>query len=328
MSTDISPESHVPSPPNPALDFWPRFILFPTLAVLLYPPFVLGWGGEGWLVQSAWVVFLTFCWFCVAGAFHEASHHTLFKRLNWNIWYGRLLGMMIGIPYTVYKESHRRHHAYLNTPDDYELWPYSDPKCSLAFRRFFVWLDIIAGVFTAPYIYGRIYFDKNSGLNEKVRRTIFREYIGVSLFWLTIVGGLVLLGLRTGFQWSEFQIVWLLPLLLSPCLNTIRKFVEHLGMTSSDPIPGTRTIVPGNILSRLFCYFNFDIAVHGPHHRYPKAHHYELEPKMKAYTQAHPNQRVPQFNSYMSALCDMVPCLWLRPATGDHSANEQTEMGK
>lgn len=322
MNSNSSTDGLPLSLPQPWFSFWPRFILFPILAVLLYPPFVLGWGGDSWLIQSAWVAILTFCWFCVAGAFHEATHHNLFSRLFWNIWYGRLMGMMIGIPYTVYKETHRRHHAYLNTPQDYELWPYSDPRCSLTFRRFFVWLDIIAGVFTAPYIYGRIYHDKNSGLNEKVRRTIFWEYISVGVFWLVVIGGLYLFALQTGFQWSDFHVIWILPLLLSPCVNTIRKFVEHLGMTSLDPILGTRTIVPGNFLTRFFCYFNFDIAVHGPHHRYPKAHHYELEAKMRAFVQEHPETPTPQFSSYLSAIWDMVPCLWIRPATGNHTSTD------
>jgi len=304
--------------PHQLIDFWPRFTLFPTLAVVLYPPFVMGWGGDGWLVQSAWVVFLTYCYFCVGGAFHEAAHHTLFKRQSWNVWYGRMVGSLVFIPYTVYKESHRRHHAYLNTPADYELWPYCDPECSLAFRRFFVWVDIIGGVITNPYIYGRIYLDRDSGLSDKVRRTIFWEYVGAAVFWVTLVTGVIVYANQTGFQWSEFRFVWLLPLLLSPCVNTVRKFVEHLGMTSRDPILGTRTVVPGNSLSRLFCYFNFDIGIHGPHHRYPKAHHYELEPKIRSYIQEHPEAPVPQFSSYLSATWDTLPYLWTRPATGDH----------
>ena len=45
-----------------------------------------------------------------------------------SIWTGRLLGTMMFTPYTAYREVHIRHHAYLNTPRDWELWPYSDPQ--------------------------------------------------------------------------------------------------------------------------------------------------------------------------------------------------------
>lgn len=310
------------SAPQPWWDFWPRLLLFPTLAVALYPLFILGWGGDGWLAQSVWVAFLTYCWFCISGSFHETAHHTLFKRPSWNIWFGRVLGMMVGIPYTVFKESHRQHHAYLNTPGDYELWPYSDPNCSLTFRRVFVWIDILGGVFTAPYIYSRIYLNKNSRLSDQVRRVIFWEYVGVVLFWLAMIGGVWALASSTGFQWSHFHIVWILPLVLSAGGNTLRKLVEHLGMTSRDPILGTRTVVPDNFLTRMFCYFNFDIAVHGPHHRYPKRHHYELEPCMRAYIHEHPDH-APLFSSYLSAFWNMLPCLWTHPATGDHTLPDQ-----
>ena len=82
------------------VDFWPRFLLFPVLAVALYPPFVLGWGGDSWMVRSAWVVFLTYCWFCVGGAFHEAVHRTLFTQVSWNVAFGRALSILTLIPYT------------------------------------------------------------------------------------------------------------------------------------------------------------------------------------------------------------------------------------
>ena len=127
----------------PVIGTWvgPRFLLFPFLAIAAYPFFILGFGGDHWTIQTAWVLSLSYCWFCIGGSLHEAAHHTLFNRESTNVWFGRVLGLMIWIPYTVYKESHRRHHAYLNTSADYELWPYSDPQMSLRFRRFFVWID-------------------------------------------------------------------------------------------------------------------------------------------------------------------------------------------
>ncbi len=302
-------------------DFWPRFLLFPILAVALYPPFVMGWGGDSWIVRSAWVVFLTFCWFCVGGAFHESVHHTLFKQVSRNVAFGRLLGVLVGIPYSVYRETHRRHHACLNTQGDYELWPYSDPSTSLAFRRVFVWIDLLGGVVTAPYLYGRIYIWRDPRMSTDVRRTIFWEYVSIVLAWLAFVIALIAWTNRIGFDWYRFDPVWVLPLILSPMVNTGRKFVEHLGMESVDPILGTRTVVASNPLTRITSYFNFDIAVHGPHHRNPKSRHHELAPRMRAYQHDHPGLAIPLFGSYLAAIVDMIPCLWNRPSTGNAVAS-------
>ncbi|RLS57697.1 MAG: fatty acid desaturase [Planctomycetota bacterium] len=304
------------------VDFWPRFLLFPILAVALYPPFVMGWGGDHWLVRTAWVGFLTFCWFCVGGAFHESVHHTLFKQVSRNVAFGRLLGVLVGIPYSVYRETHRRHHACLNTHGDYELWPYSDLSTSLVFRRVFIWVDLLGGVVTAPYLYGRVYFCRDPRMSPDVRRTIFWEYVATVLAWFAFAFALMAWTNRIGFDWRWFDPIWVLPLILSPMVNTGRKFVEHLGMESVDPILGTRTVVASNPLTRITSYFNFDIAVHGPHHRYPKSSHNELASRMRAYQHDHPGLAIPLFGSYMAAIVDMVPCMWNRPSTGHAAPSE------
>ena len=318
-STSISPDSS-----DSRTVFWLRFLTFPVLAIVLYPLFVMGYGGEHVVVRCVWVAGLTYCWFCVGGSFHEAVHDTLFRNSAANRIVGTLIGTLIGIPFTVYRETHRRHHACLNTSADYELWPYSDPATSLTFRRVFVWLDLFFGVVTAPWIYSRIYFSGDSKLSPESRRTIFVEYLEIAVFWTIAVSGLVLVLMDRGFDWTQFDPVWLLPLLLSPVANTTRKFVEHLGLTSEDPLLGTRTVVGGNALSRFLRYLNFDIAVHGPHHRYPKARHFELAPRLKNYQQQHPDQQVPVFHSYTAAVVDVLPCLWKNPATGSGSASKRT----
>jgi len=309
------------------VEFWPRFLLFPILAVALYPPFVMGWGGDGWFVRSVWVIFLTFCWFCLGGSFHESVHQTLFKHSFLNVIFGRFLGILILIPYSVYRETHRRHHVALNTVGDYELWPYSDPRASLTFRRAFVWIDLVGGVFTAPYIYGRIYFLRDPRLSPEVRRTIFLEYVSILVAWLAFGIVLVAWTSQIGFDWRQFDPVWLLPLILSPMVNTGRKFVEHLGLVSVDPIRGTRTVVASNPLTRITSYFNFDIAVHGAHHRSPKTRHNELTSRMLAYQQEHPELAILLFGSYLAAIVDMAPCLWRCPSTGDPLASS-SESGE
>ena len=61
------------------------------------------------------------------------------------------------------------------------------------------------------------------------------------------------------------HLIFLIPVLLSGTLNPIRKMIEHIGTASFDPLYGTRTIVADNRVTRTLSFFNFDLAVHGPH---------------------------------------------------------------
>lgn len=298
------------------LSMLPRFLLFPILATFGYIGLINHWGGDAWWVRGLWVIGLSYCWFCIGGTFHETVHHTLFRRTATNVWLGRVLGTFIGIPYTAYRETHRRHHAYLNTPDDFEMWPYSDPHASLTFRRIFVWIDLFAGIATAPIVYGRIYFVPDSPLSADVRRTIRNEYLGLGVYWLVLGGLLTWLTLTGTIEWTLFDPLWLLPMVISSAFNSARKFTEHLGMASIDPIQGTRTVIGGNPITRLCSYFNFDIYIHGPHHRYPRAQHFELERRMAEYRTNQPDAPVPLFSTYWAAILDMLPSLWTNPGVG------------
>lgn len=298
------------------LKMLPRLLLFPVMLIIGYYGFINQWGGDHWLVQTAWVLFLSFCAYCVGGSFHESTHLTLFQNTWANIWYGRLAGLFIGIPYSVYRETHRRHHACLNTPKDYELWPYCDPNQGLTFLRLFAWFDIVAGVVTAPYIYGRVYFDRQSGLKPELRKTIGLEYLAQIVVWGIMIGSFVWAIRKEVIVLDQLRLVWFLPLLISPMFNTIRKFTEHLGMKSTDPIQGTRTVIGNNLITRLSSYFNFDLHIHGPHHRYPKVHATELEPRLKTLQQAAPEVSIPLFSTYAAAVLDMLPNLWKYPRVG------------
>ncbi|MBS0203133.1 MAG: fatty acid desaturase [Planctomycetes bacterium] len=295
--------------------FWPRMLLFPVLAVIGYVGFVSGLGGDSLWVRSAWSLGLGYCWFCVAGSFHESVHQTMGKNRTANIWFGRVVGTFLGVPYTAYRESHIRHHAYLNTPQDYELWPYSKPTTSLAFRRVFVLFDLFGAVLSGPVVYSRIYFKKDSPISAEARATLKREYLAMAAFWGTVLLSVAGLSLAGQIDWSRFDPMWLLPLPIAAFFNGFRKFTEHLGMSSTDPILGTRTVIGKGLLTRLSSYFNFELFVHGPHHRYPKAPHFELETRLAEYQRKHPDAVVPLFPTYWAALWDTLPWLW-NPGVG------------
>ena len=289
----------------------PRFVFFPAgllgLYLIRHP-----WPIDHWSASAAWMIFSGFTFLCWTSCFHETAHQTLTRSRAVSVFLGRLLGCLALIPYNVYRESHIRHHAYLNKPNDWELWPYSDPSRSLAFRRVFVWVDLFLGVVTAPYIYGRIYFHRNSPIkNPDLRRTIRNEYFGLVAFWavvLTMVG-------RFG-NWTSFLMVWVGPHLLAAGYQTWRKLTEHLGMSSYDPLEGTRTVVGAGFFTRLCSYLNFDIFVHGPHHRHPRIAHARLEAKMQNYINEFPERSFPVFARYSQASWNMLPWLVKNPGVG------------
>jgi fatty acid desaturase len=282
------------------------------------------WPFEHWAVHLFFTLYTAFFLFCWTSCFHETAHQTL-TRWRWlDIAIGRILGTFIYVPYTVYRESHIRHHAYVNRPTDWELWPYSDPKCSLTFRRVFVFFDIFFGFIVAPYIYSRIYFHKNSPLkNPAVRRTIAWEYAGIILFW-----GLAFTRIYYRNRWSIYAEVWLVPHMIAGMLQTMRKLTEHLGMSSYDPMIGTRTVISENLITRLASFVNFDIFVHGPHHRHPRLAQNLLKGKMADYMTENPATTYPVYRSYLSATLAMTPYLFRNPGIGVNVGAAPPDEGK
>ena len=227
-------------------------------------------------------------------------------------------------PYTVYRESHIRHHAYLNKPTDWELWPYSDPKASLTFRRIFVWLDLFLGLFTAPLIYGRTYFHKDSPIkNPAIRRAIAWEYVGMVAIWGAVLAVTAYYG-----SWMGLLTVWFVPHWIAGIFQNGRKFTEHLGMSSYDPLKGTRTVIANNPVSRLCTYLNFDIFVHGPHHRHPRVAHDQLIAKMEGYFDEHGRESFPVYPTYLQATWSMLPNMWRTPGVGVNAGGELPDLEK
>lgn len=294
------------------LQFWVRHTasllnLVPVVAL------VAGYHPQHWALHVGLILLASYCLFNLTSMFHETAHQTMpgFPRAV-VILIGHVIATVLLVPYDVYRQSHIRHHAYLNRPDDWELWPYSDPKTSLRFRKIFVWLDLLFGFLTAPYTYGRIYFHRDSPIRDpKLRFRIRMEYLVIALFWGTILTLVTING-----SWSAFLLRWGIPHWLAGILQNGRKMTEHLGMSSFDPLKGTRTVAGGNFYSRLCSWLNYDIFVHGPHHRFPLLTHEKLELRLRQYVEGHPERLYPVYGSYLQAFCAMAPCLFSNPGVG------------
>lgn len=272
----------------------------------------LGVGAGNLWVAVALALFTASMMFCWTSALHEAAHQTLWHSRSASVWSGRLLGTLMFTPYTIYREVHIRHHAYLNTPRDWELWPYSDPEASLGFRRAFVWFDLLCAVAAGPVIYGRMYFHPKTPLKDpKLRRTIRNEYLAIAVVW-----GMIWIYTTLTHQWTAHVRGVLLPMYLAAMFQTGRKFTEHLGMASFDPLHGTRTVLPRQWLLRLSSFLNFDIFIHGPHHRHPRLTHTTLGDKLEEYRRDNPRAKYPAYDRYWKATLAMLPSMLRNPGCG------------
>lgn len=298
-------------PESIALATVPRFIFGPV-ALLAILALAFPWPSGHWAVKLGWTMIASYGLFCWTSCFHEAVHQTLCGSKTFSIYLGKFLGTMMFVPYHSYRESHIRHHAYLNKSTDWELWPYSDPQAALWFRRLYCWLEIPCGVFTSPYVYSRIYFHKDSPIQDPmIRLEIRNEYIVIVLVWSAILGTVTYTQ-----TWPIFIAAWVVPHLIAGVYQTFRKFTEHLGMQSYDPLLGTRTVIGNGWITKAATYLNFDIFVHGPHHRHPRYRHDALCDRMEEYQQENPELKYPVFPTYWHAILDVLPVLVFNPGVG------------
>jgi fatty acid desaturase len=131
------------------------------------------------------------------------------------------------------------------------------------------------------------------------------------VFWPSVIALVAFLG-----AWKQFALIWLLPYYIAGVIQTGRKFTEHLGMASYDPMLGTRTVMGRSWITRLATFMNFDIFVHGPHHRHPRVPHDKLKQRMREYLERTPDVPFPVFRSYAAAVRHMLPSLFRNPGVG------------
>lgn len=148
------------------------------------------------------------------------------------------------------------------------------------------------------------------------------EYLLVLLFWGTVIGSLVGLEIVDAIHLTTTDLVRVSPLFIAASANSLRKLTEHLGMTSYDPVEGTRTIIGRHWWTRILSYFDFELSIHGPHHRYPKRSHHLLEDTMCQLKLRDPERTYPVFGSVSSALIDVLPWLFKNPAVGMNAGNK------
>ena len=236
--------------------------------------------------------------------FHEASHGLLRKSRRLNEFDGVLIGIFSFLPFNLYRVVHQRHHMYLATEKDTELWPFVLPNVPRWGRRLSAFLELTIGLFYSPIIFFRVFLQPDSPVrSQKVRRRIWAELALSFLFWTLILGSVAFFGV-----WKYFLWIYLAPAMIAANLQTWRKYVEHLGLTGTTVNSSTRSIVPKSWLGRIFAYTLLHEPYHGVHHQNAGLPHGVLPQFTSVLEPKEPGELAP-FMSYRQALPDLVRSL-------------------
>lgn len=236
-------------------------------------------------------------------AFHEAAHGSLCPVRWLNEALGLFIGMFGLMSLSLYRAVHHTHHAFLATEKDDELWPFVSPGIPRWVRCLAALGELVCGLFYTPLLFLRAFLRPGTAIRQPaVRRRIWGELALVAVVWAVAVGLVAVWELG---PLALVMYVW--PALLAGSMQTLRKYIEHMGLTGSSTLEVTRSVLPRSLTGRLVAFSLFNETYHGPHHKYPhvpQAALPELTPAL------HPAAWQPApFPSYRRALMDMFRTL-------------------
>lgn len=221
---------------------------------------------------------VTFALWAVAGflghaiplASHDASHGTLHPSKRINELLGLAIGTAIMVPRSVYRYAHAQHHTYIATEKDPELWPFTVTTIPRSIRMSTAVVEVVFGFVYTPLLFVRSVVVADNIPADQMK-LINREYALIAVFWGTIFGTVALTGL-----WMPFLIGVVGPWAFAGWLQSLNKYVEHMGMMGVGVVGNTRSVVPQDQLGQSLAEAWQNVAYHGTHHLYAKIPYYKL----------------------------------------------------
>ena len=236
--------------------------------------------------------------------FHEASHGMLRNSRRLNEIDGVIIGTLSLTSFSLYRAAHQTHHAFLSTQRDEELWPFVDPTVPRWARLLAAFLELTVGLVFTPFLFIRTFFRANSPIrNKRVRRRIWIEFIAIVVVWTSILTIFTLTG-----AWKYFFWVYLAPGALAANMQSVRKYIEHVGMTGETINGCTRSIVADTWLGKVISFTLLHEPYHGVHHQHAGLPHSKLPAFAHKLEPRAPGER-PPFRSYGHAFVDLIHCL-------------------
>src|SRR5262249_22482046 len=122
------------------------------------------------------------------------------------------------------------------------------------------------GIVFDAVLFWRAFLRKGSPVRRpEVRRRIWTELGLTIIFWALLLGAAAY---WNGWKW--LLVLYIIPAVLAGNMHSLRKYIEHMGLTGSSIMGLTRSVVPTTPLGRLLAFSMFNITYHGVHHYYSK----------------------------------------------------------
>ncbi len=232
--------------------------------------------------------------------FHEASHGLLRKNRLLNEIDGIIIATLSLMSFSLYRAAHQLHHAYLASERDEELWPFVHPQMPRGARVGAAVLELTMGIFFTPFLFMRTFLRAGSPIrNKKLRRRIWVEFAGTAVVWAVLLTAIALT-----HTWKYFLWLHLMPAWLAANMQSVRKYVEHVGLTGSTVNSSTRSIVAEGWVANFLAFTLLHEPYHGVHHWRSGLPHPELPLHAAALEPTVPEER-PPFRTFGAALRDL-----------------------
>jgi len=298
MNTSPAISSIEPHEPH-----WISRVAFPILAVLfLISQTALGFSvyyNNYWLIAPL-VLTSSHLMHSMLIGFHEASHGLLRRSRFLNEADGIIIGVLSLMSFSLYRAAHQLHHAYLASERDEELWPFVHPQTSRRTRVLAAVVELTMGLIFTPLLFFRIFIRKGSPIrNKKLRRRIWMEFVTIAVVWSLILTVTAVLD-----AWKYFLYLHLIPAWLAANMQSLRKYVEHVGLTGATVNSSTRSIVAKGWLANFINFTLLHEPYHGVHHWRSGIPHPELPQNVAALEPSVDEER-PPFRTYGAALYDL-----------------------
>jgi fatty acid desaturase len=235
---------------------------------------------------------------------HEASHGLLRKSRLLNEIDGTIIGAFGFMSFSLYRVVHQSHHAHLATERDEELWPFVKPAVSRRARILAAVLELTVGLLYTPFLFVRAFLRAGSTVRKRdLRRRIWAEFFLAAGLWIVIFAAI-----SWWDAWKYFLWLYLAPAWLAANMQSLRKYIEHLGLTGSTVNSSTRSIVSDDWRGRLVSFTLLHEPYHGVHHRHAGLPHAKLPQFAAVLAPTTPGDR-PPFPSYWHAFRDLARSL-------------------
>jgi fatty acid desaturase len=233
--------------------------------------------------------------------FHEASHGLLRKSRLLNEIDGIIIGTLSLTSFSLYRAAHQLHHAYLASERDEELWPFVHPQMPRGPRVLAAFLELTMGLFFTPFLFFRTFLRRGSPIrNKKLRRRIWIEFAITALVWTGILAAVAFF-----HAWKYFLWLHVIPAWLAANMQSLRKYVEHVGLTGSTVNSSTRSVVAEGWMATFLNFTLLHEPYHGVHHWRAGLTHLELPGHAAALEPTTEKER-PPFRTFGAAVCDLL----------------------